>query len=180
MGLDCPNVRRVIHWGASNDVEAYIQETGRARRDGEPAEAHCILYQNQFVEESMKEYTKNNEMCRREILLKDFDGSVGVCTSSCSCCDVCESKCTCTNFAQVLVLVVMFVKVNVHVQIALKNCLYNYALHNYYSESMQFRNVCIFLCKFKGLEKFLRQTSYVGICVGRVQSLFYNNYPVYT
>ena len=100
MGLDCPNVRRVIHWGASNDVEAYIQETGRAGWDGEPAEA--LLYTvskpgNQFIEESMKEYTKNNEMCRREILLKDFDGSVGVCTSSCSCCDVCESKCTCTN-----------------------------------------------------------------------------------
>ena len=97
MGLDCPNVRRVIHWGASNDVEAYIQETGRAGRDGEPAEA--LLYTaskpgNQFIEESMKEYTKNNEMCRHEI---DFDGSVGVCTSSCSCCDVCESKCTCTN-----------------------------------------------------------------------------------
>ena len=25
MGLDCPNVCRVIHWGASNDVEEYIQ-----------------------------------------------------------------------------------------------------------------------------------------------------------
>ena len=28
MGLDCPNVRRVIHWGASNDIEAYMQGTG--------------------------------------------------------------------------------------------------------------------------------------------------------
>ena len=42
MGLDCPNVRRIIHWGPSNDVEAYIQETGRAGRDGESAEA--LLY----------------------------------------------------------------------------------------------------------------------------------------
>ena len=56
---------------------------------------YCI--KTWVIEESMKEYTKNNEMCRREILLKDFDGSVGGCTSSCSCCDVCESKCTCTN-----------------------------------------------------------------------------------
>ena len=39
MGLDCPNVRRIYQWGASSDVEAYIQETGRAGRDGKPAEA---------------------------------------------------------------------------------------------------------------------------------------------
>ena len=39
MGLDCPNVRRIIHWGASNDIESYLQETGRAGRDEEPAEA---------------------------------------------------------------------------------------------------------------------------------------------
>lgn len=25
MGLDCPNVRRIIHWGPSNDIELYIQ-----------------------------------------------------------------------------------------------------------------------------------------------------------
>ena len=42
MGLDCPNVRRIIHWGASNDIEAYMQETGKAGRDGLPASA--ILY----------------------------------------------------------------------------------------------------------------------------------------
>ena len=30
MGLDCPNVRHIIHWGPPSDVGAYIQETGRA------------------------------------------------------------------------------------------------------------------------------------------------------
>ena len=30
MGLNCPNIRCTIHWGPSSDVEAYIQETGRA------------------------------------------------------------------------------------------------------------------------------------------------------
>ena len=28
MGLDCPNIRRVIHWGPSADIESYLQETG--------------------------------------------------------------------------------------------------------------------------------------------------------
>ena len=34
MGLDCPDLRQVFHWGASNDIESYIQETGRSERDG--------------------------------------------------------------------------------------------------------------------------------------------------
>ncbi len=42
MGLDCPNVRRVIHWGVPSDIESYLQETGRAGRDGLPA--RVLLY----------------------------------------------------------------------------------------------------------------------------------------
>ena len=77
-------------------MEAYIQETGRAGRDGEPAEA--LLYvtthpANRFVDDDMKEYSKNKDRCRRELLLKIFDGSVNVCRS-CSCCDICELTCT--------------------------------------------------------------------------------------
>lgn len=34
MGLDCPNVKRVIHWGPSSDIEQYVQESERAGRDG--------------------------------------------------------------------------------------------------------------------------------------------------
>ena len=96
MGLDFPNVRRVIHWGASNDIEAYIQETGRAEKTAE-----AILYatshpSNRFIDDSMKDYWKNKEKCRRELLLKDFDGSVGFC-AHCSCCDICELTCTCPS-----------------------------------------------------------------------------------
>ena len=42
MGLDCPDVRRIVHWGPTCDVESYIQETGRAGRDG--LQATATLY----------------------------------------------------------------------------------------------------------------------------------------
>ena len=41
MGLDYPNIR-IIHWGPPSDIEAYVQETGRAGRDDLPATAELF------------------------------------------------------------------------------------------------------------------------------------------
>lgn len=98
MGLDCPNVRCIVHWGVPADVEAYLQETGRAGRDGNPAAA--ILYYGGLdlagtrVSDNMKEYCKLKE-CRRQFLLKDFDKDGFVNVHGCACCDVCSVTCTC-------------------------------------------------------------------------------------
>ncbi|MCY4477736.1 MAG: DNA helicase RecQ [Gammaproteobacteria bacterium] len=58
MGIDKPDVRFVAHCDLPKSVEAYYQETGRAGRDGEPAEAWMtyglqdVVRLRQMVDES--------------------------------------------------------------------------------------------------------------------------------
>ena len=41
MGIDKPNIRYILHYQTPGSLEQYVQEIGRAGRDGHPA--HCIL-----------------------------------------------------------------------------------------------------------------------------------------
>uniref|UniRef100_A0A1X7V0T4 DNA 3'-5' helicase n=1 Tax=Amphimedon queenslandica TaxID=400682 RepID=A0A1X7V0T4_AMPQE len=48
MGIDCPNIRHVIHWSPPSNCQSYIQETGRAGRDGMTAYA-TLFYSRKDV-----------------------------------------------------------------------------------------------------------------------------------
>ena len=97
MGIDCPNVRQIIHVGLPDDLCSYIQETGRAGRDGE-ASMVTLLQCRTFisVEEDIKEYVANKTQCRRDILFRDMDSyrheDLG---SKYLCCDICAESCSC-------------------------------------------------------------------------------------
>lgn len=99
MGLDSPCVRAVIHWGPSELIEDYVQESGRGGRDGNIACA-LLFYANKDRQHSskvMQEYYKNTSKCRRMQLFSEFEDTdkLSMPGSLCSCCDVCKKKCTC-------------------------------------------------------------------------------------
>ena len=57
LGIDISDIRRVIHWGLPSSIEEYVQEAGRAGRDGHIS--HAILYEGHVgksLDKRIKEY----------------------------------------------------------------------------------------------------------------------------
>ena len=108
MGLDCPNVRHIIHWGPPEDIETFIQEAGRAGRDGLPATAKlfsAVKDGASHIDDKMRDYCKLKGECRRKYLLREFDSSTdeaAVLIVACKCCDLCATKCTCQSCKKVI------------------------------------------------------------------------------
>jgi len=49
MGLDKADVGAVVHHGMPKSLEQYVQEVGRAGRDGRPARCHLLLEPGNFL-----------------------------------------------------------------------------------------------------------------------------------
>lgn len=95
MGVNIPNIRTVIHFGPPRDLEDYMQEIGRAGRDGSPAEARLYYKSIHLLgcSEDMKVFTKNKTACRRQLLLDHFTDSGKhneLSDLRLNCCDVCS------------------------------------------------------------------------------------------
>lgn len=107
MGIDKSNIRFVIHADLPKSIENYYQETGRAGRDGEPAQCTLLFAQgdipkvrffiDSIIDETERERAlgalskvitfASTSVCRRRTLLDYFGESYP--HDNCNSCDIC-------------------------------------------------------------------------------------------
>ena len=115
MGVDIPDIRRVIIWGMPKDVVTLWQEIGRAGRDQQSAIAYVFPFRPPLTFDNRQKIFQAEETCLRNLIMRSFHncetyGSEDkeMCTyscgdscqcSHCTCCSFCITKCPCRSSA---------------------------------------------------------------------------------
>jgi superfamily II DNA helicase RecQ len=101
MGVNIKDIFQVIHYGPPRQADDFLQEIGRAGRNGQPAKS--ILFYNgnhlRKCDKSIKDYARSSDRCLREIILQDFEETAANLSNKNThhCCIICHKLCNCSG-----------------------------------------------------------------------------------
>ena len=99
LGVNCSDVKEIIHFGPPQTVEKYVQHIGQAGRDGERAVA--TLCHGKGLKSNVDTWLNNivvgllgvEETFHLELNFDSYRST----KKGCHCCDICVTSCTCEN-----------------------------------------------------------------------------------
>ena len=97
MGVNLPNIKRIVMFGVPESMESYLQAVARGGRDG--SEVLSVMFYHAYhlchCDPTMRAFVKNKVNCRRGEILQFFNEKIEKPSILHKCCDVCIKQCNC-------------------------------------------------------------------------------------